>query len=413
MHTTFTGTSNSLKMNSKKNIWFISQYAGGPGIGMQYRQFLFCSNLINKGHHASVISSTFSHLFNQFPNQGGQSLENVYYHFVKTPEYKKSISIGRFWNMLVFAFKVYFLNDEKLGKPDLIVVSSPSMLPIIAALKWKKKYTCKVFFEVRDIWPLTLQELGNLSRFHPLVLFMRYFEKLAYRKSDLVLSLLPNAQEHFITSGMPSNNFRYLPNGVETTEIENTSAASVFPNIPKDAFIVGYGGSIGKANALHYLIHAAEQLKEKKNIHFVIIGKGDELNHLQEISKGLSNVHIYPPLEKRLFIAALKQFNLCYIGLEREPLFRFGVSPNKLFDYMMAKRPVLFAIDSGNQPVQEALCGWSVAAGDISAIAQSIIEASETDAPQLEEMGNNGYHYVINNHSYDVLCENIIKWIDE
>jgi glycosyltransferase involved in cell wall biosynthesis len=413
MLTTFTGTSNSLEMNSKKNIWFISQYAGGPGIGMQYRQFLFCSNLINKGHNASVISSTFSHLFNQFPIQGGQSLDNVYYHFIKTPKYKKSISIGRFWNMLVFAIKVYFLNDEKLGKPDLIVVSSPSMLPIIAALKWKKKYNCKVFFEVRDIWPLTLQELGNLSSFHPLVMFMRYFEKLAYRKSDLVLSLLPNAQEHFISSGMHLNNFRYLPNGVETTEIENTSASSLFPDIPKDDFIVGYGGSIGKANALHYLIHAAEQLKEKKNIHFVIIGKGDELIHLQEISKGLSNVHIFPPLEKRLFIAALKQFDLCYIGLEREPLFRFGVSPNKLFDYMMAKRPVLFAIDSGNQPVKEASCGWSVAAGDIPAIAQSILEASETDVLQLEEMGNNGYHYVIKNHSYDVLCENIIKWIDE
>jgi tetratricopeptide (TPR) repeat protein len=71
------------------------------------------------------------------------------------------------------------------------------------------------------------------------------------------------------------------------------------------------------------------------------------------------------------------------------------------------------AIDSGNQPVQEASCGWSVAAGDIPAISQAILDAYETPTNQLELMGNNGYHYVIKNHSYDVLCENIIKWLDE
>ena len=201
-----------------KNIWFVSQYAGAPEIGMQYRQFLFCRELQKRGHRASIISSNFSHLFNNTPKKTKQTINGIYYHWVNSPRYKKSISIGRFWNMLIFALRILFLDDKNLGNPDLIVVSSPSMLPIVAALKWKKKFNCKIFFEVRDIWPLTLQELGGLSKYHPLVLFMRYFEKMAYKKSDLILSLLPNAKEHFEAGGMASHKFRYLPNGVETDQ---------------------------------------------------------------------------------------------------------------------------------------------------------------------------------------------------
>ncbi|MEN9334945.1 MAG: hypothetical protein RLY35_2125 [Bacteroidota bacterium] len=400
-------------MSAQKNIWFVSQYAGGPGIGMQYRQFLFCKQLIQNGHQASIISSSFSHLFDHLPEANHGRIEDVYYHWVQTPHYKKSISIGRFWNMIVFAIKLIFLNDEELGQPDLIIVSSPSMLPIATALKWRRKYRCKVFFEVRDIWPLTLQELGGLSKYHPLVLFMRYFERLAYKKSDLVISLLPHAQEHFVQSGMSKEKFRYLPNGVEINNNNKTIHNEVIFPFPTDSFVVGYGGSIGKANALHYLIQAAHLLKNEKNIQFVIIGKGDELSRLKQESNVLSNVHFLPAMEKSQFLKAMENFDLCYIGLEKESLFRFGVSPNKLFDYMMAKKPILYAIDSGNKPVDEAQCGWSVLPGDIKSIEQSILTAYKMEKKLLNEMGMRGYEYVKQNHGYPVLCNHLISWLNE
>jgi glycosyltransferase involved in cell wall biosynthesis len=400
-------------MKDKKTIWFISQYAGGPGIGMQYRQFLFCKHLNQNGHKASIISSSFSHLYDQLPDSPNGIIEDVYYHWIKTPKYKKSISIGRFWNMIVFAFRLFFMHDSSLGRPDLIIVSSPSMFPIISALKWKRKYNCKVFFEVRDIWPLTLQELGGLSTYHPLVLFMRYFEKLAYKKSDLIVSLLPNAEQHFIASGMKREKFRYLPNGVE---LENNTdynfTETTFP-FSKDAFVIGYGGSIGKANALHYLIQAAHQLKHEKNIHFVIVGKGDELSRLKQDSQELENVHFLPAMKKSLFLKTIERFDLCYIGLENEALFRFGVSPNKLFDYMKMKKPILYAIDSGNKPVEEAQCGWSVRPGDIEAIQNAIMTASKSEKKILAEMGIRGYQYVLEHHSYSVLCKKLISWLNE
>ena len=404
-------------MGINRTVWFVSQYAGGPGVGMQYRQFQLAKELNEQGHQAIVISGSFSHLYRNPPliKRSGErnTLDGVDYVWVKNPVYQKSISIGRFWNMLVFAYNILRLDVRSLPTPDAVVISSPSMLPIVAALKWKRRFKCKVFFEVRDIWPLTLQELGNLSRYHPLVLFMRYFECLAYRKSDLVVSLLPNASKHYEEGGMPAKNFRYLPNGVESdiSEVQETSnwPASIAPT----DFVVGYGGSIGKANALRYLIDAAHLLKEEKSIHFVCVGKGDQLDALKHQASGLSNVHFLPPVEKREFLAMLKKFTLCYIGLERESLFRFGVSPNKLFDYMLAKRPVLYAIDSGNKPVNEANCGWSVDAANPQLIANSIREAAKTNRAELDRMGENGYRFVMENHTYTHLAKQLVSFIEE
>jgi glycosyltransferase involved in cell wall biosynthesis len=404
-------------MRRKCSFWFVSQYAGGPGVGMQYRQFQLAKELNLQGHQSIVISGSFSHLYRNPPlikrNGERNTLDGVNYVWVKNPVYQKSISIGRFWNMLVFAYNILRLDVRSLPIPDAVVISSPSMLPIVAALKWKRRFKCKVFFEVRDIWPLTLQELGNLSRYHPLVMFMRYFECLAYRKSDLVVSLLPNASKHYEEGGMPAKNFRYLPNGVES-DISEVQETSNWPDSIADTdFVVGYGGSIGKANALRYLIDAAHLLKDEKSIHFVCVGKGDQLESLKEQASGLSNVHFIPPVEKREFLSMLKKFTLCYIGLERESLFRFGVSPNKLFDYMLAKRPVLYAIDSGNKPVDEAKCGWSIDAGNPQQIANAIRECAQINRAELDRLGENGYRFVMENHTYAHLAKRLISFIEE
>lgn len=399
-----------------KTIWFVSQYAGGPSVGMQYRHYHLAKALMAQGHNAVIISGTFSHLYRNAPqvsrNGDQQIIDGVQYVWVKNPRYTKSISIGRFWNMVVFAFNLFRLDLRSIPAPDTIVVSSPSMLPIMAALWWKRKLGCKVFFEVRDIWPLTLQELGNLSRFHPLVIFMRYFECLAYRKSDLVISLLPNAQSHYVKGGMHPDKFRYLPNGVES-EMPVTSKTVIWPTaITETDFVIGYGGSIGKANALEYLIAAAELLKEETRIHFVLVGKGDQLDTLREQALPLSNVHFLPPIEKHAFLSMLNKFDLCYIGLERESLFRFGVSPNKLFDYMLAKRPIIYAIDSGNNPVEEAQCGWSVGAADPTQIAKAINEAAGMKKSQLNILGLNGFSFVMEHHTYSVLASRLLRFLD-
>jgi len=393
----------------KETVWFVSQYAGAPDIGMQYRQYQFAKELIAMGHEVAILSSTYSHLFRKLPpNKNKFNFENremIHYCWVRTPAYAKSISIGRFWNMLVFAWRLFFLPTHELPQPTIIVVSSPSMLPIQVALKWRKKFQSKVFFEIRDIWPLTLMELGGLSKYHPLVAFMRYFEKKAYRKSDKIISLLPCAESHFLNGGMKPNRFVYIPNGIDSS----ISAGAIQPNEHSKKLVIGYGGSLGKANALDFLLDAAEELKDRQDIEFILMGKGDDEIHLKERAKKIKNVTVLPPVEKKDFLEKLGTFDICYLGLRADPLFRFGVSPNKLFDYMQAAKPIIYNIDSGNKPVDEAQCGMSVTPGN----KEELITAIETLAQLTHEdriaMGQRGRAFVLEHHTYHSLAQKLIE----
>ncbi len=393
----------------KETVWIVSQYAGAPDIGMQYRQYQFAKELIFMGHDVVIISSTYSHLFRKLPPDekkfNFENREMIKYCWVRTPAYSKSISIGRFWNMIVFAWRLFFLPTHELPQPTIIVVSSPSMLPIQAALKWRKKFHSKVLFEVRDIWPLTLMELGGMSKYHPLVAFMRYFEKKAYRSSDKIISLLPGAKSHFINGGMAEKKFVYIPNGIDS----NISTNFIQPIAHSKKVVIGYGGSLGKANALNFLLDAAEALKNRQDIEFILMGKGDDEIHLKERAQKLNNVSVLPPVEKRDFLEILQTFDICYLGLRAESLFRFGVSPNKLFDYMQAAKPIIYNIDSENKPVDEAQCGISVTPGKTQELIAAIETLTALSQNERFEMGQRGRNFVLEHHTYHSLAKKLIE----
>ena len=130
--------------------------------------------------------------------------------------------------------------------------------------------------------------------------------------------------------------------------------------------LVGYAGAYGAANALGTLIQAARNL-EGDRVGFVLVGQGPEKESLQTLASGLRNVLFLPPLAHSCIPQFLAEMDVLYIGLRNRPLFRFGVSPNKLFDYMAAGRPVVFAGRPMNDIVAEAGAGLSVAPGDPAA----------------------------------------------
>ena len=183
-------------MTNQKTIWIINQYAGSSVHGMEYRHYYLAKEFIAKGHKVVIISGSYSHLHKLEPTTNGtftsEEIEGITYCWVKVPKYDRSISLGRFKNMMAFAWNLRKLPLDDFPKPDAIIVSSPSLFPIVTARKWATIFKAKLLFEIRDIWPLTLQELGNLSNFHPLILFMRWFERYGYKKSDFVVSLFNN-----------------------------------------------------------------------------------------------------------------------------------------------------------------------------------------------------------------------------
>jgi glycosyltransferase involved in cell wall biosynthesis len=390
-------------------IWMINQYAGSPWHGMEYRHYHLARALAERGHRVVVVSGSHSHLFTRPPQVSRpftrHVIDGVTYCWVAVPRYGPAISLGRVVNMAAFAAALEALPTRRLPPPDAILVSSPSLFPVPIAARWARRFGARLGFEVRDIWPLTLQELGGLSSRHPLIAAMQRLEDYGYRTADSVVSVLPGAGPHMVARGMDPAKFHYLPNGIDLDGGRRSGDApgAIRDVVRPGAFTVGFVGTLGRANVLETLIDAA-RLLDPDEVRMIVVGHGAERDQLVKRAAGARNVAFVGPIPKGDVAAALQLFDACYVGYRRSPLYRFGVSPNKLYDYMAAGRPVLFAADAANQPVQEADCGLTVAPEDPAALAGAITALAGASEAERARLGANARAYVERHHDYGRLA---------
>ena len=396
-------------MKKGKNIWVINQVAGNPSSGWGERHYYLSKKWIEEGYKVWIISGSYNHMFKNFPLTEGQftyeSFEGTNFCWVKCPKYDPK-SVLRFYSMIVFAVKVLFLTKKKLGRPDNIIVSSMPIFPIFSGWLLKLRFGAKLIFEIRDLWPLTPIHLMNVSRYNPMIMLIGWLEKLGYRKSDFIVSLLPNSFDYINSiSGKPEK-FRWIPNGISQNLMkEQALPLEIMKMIPKDKFIIGYTGTMGIANALSYLIDAARLLKSNKEIHFVLVGDGYIKPELEESSKDLKNITFIPKISKNQVSQMLKYFDICFIGRNKTKLFEHGVSSNKYFDYMLAKKPILVSSNRVRCPVELANAGLIVTPESGEDIMNGILELYNATPEERDIYASNGYTYVKKNHNFSLLSD--------
>ena len=399
-------------MAEKKTFWLINQYASTPETGMGGRNYYLAKELAKEGHTVYLVAAGYTHLLRTPP-----ALEKKYtiepvvdgfnFIWVKVPKYSHAHDKKRILNWFIFAWQLLNLPQIIEGRPDAILYSSPSLVPFLSAQRLAKKLKSKLAFEVRDIWPLTLVQLGGYSPKNPFICFMQWIEDRAYHDSDVVLSNLPNAVEHMVKRGMARKKFQWIPNGFYLSELKNPEPLAMTTQLalPKGSFIIGYTGALGVANALDTFIEAARLLKDEVGIAFVLVGGGKEKPTLVELAEGLNNVYFVDPIPKCQIQSMLAEFDVCYIGLTKDPLFRFGVSPNKLFDYLLSACPILYAIESGDyHPVDACKAGLSIPAEDPQAVVDAIVKLKGMLPQERLQMGQNGRLYVLEHHDYSNLA---------
>lgn len=401
-------------MNQKKTIWIINQYASTPNTGFIGRHYYLAQELADLGYKVYVVSASYTHSQSnpvsfeedyKFEDFG----DNFKFLWLKTPVYQKSTSKRRVLNWFEFGWKIKGLNKIIKDKPDVILYSSLSLVGFLGAERLAKKNKVPLIFEVRDIWPLSLMEIGGYSASHPFVRFLQWVEDRAYQKSDKVISNLKNAVDHMVSRGLDPQKFYWIPNGFSSKEVATKEALpnNIEKQLPENKFIVGYTGSIGIANCLQNLIGAAIKLQDRSDIHFAIVGKGEYKEVLQQqvADHQLSNVTFIDPIPKTQIQSMLDKFGTCYIGLKKDPLFRFGVSPNKLFDYLYAGKPVIYAIDSGKyKPVSDAGAGYEVTPENTDELICTIEKLAAMPETERRVMGENGCKYVKDLYDYKALA---------
>ncbi|WP_104490007.1 glycosyltransferase family 4 protein [Acinetobacter indicus] len=403
-------------MNNKKTIWLINQYSSTPETAMGGRHYYLAQELAKKGYNVYLIAGRYSHLLRQ-PKQFSEPYllekidKNFTFVWVNLPEYQEAHSKQRVLNWFKFSWALTKLTSVITDRPDAILYSSPSPIGYLGAKHLANKFKSKFIFEVRDIWPLTLIELGGHSPKHPFIRLMQWIEDRAYQKSDYVFSNLFNAVEHMTSRGLNPKKFNWIPNGISINEVMNKEELSLeaLSQLPKNKFIVGYTGTIGVANAIDDLIDAAKLLLAYKDIHFVLVGSGKEKEHLVQkaLDLGLDNITFIDAIPKKQIQSMLSTFDICYIGWQKNSLYRFGIAPNKLPEYLYAGKPIIHAFSGKGDVVQQANAGITIDAEDPQAIADAVIQLYKLSDFERSVLGNNGHQYVLQHLEYKMIAEKL------
>ncbi|MEN6406733.1 MAG: glycosyltransferase family 4 protein [Thermoguttaceae bacterium] len=409
------------------NILLINHYAGSPKYGMEYRPYYLAREWVRMGHNVTIAAASFSHLRIQQPGVDGdwseETIDGVRYVWLKTPAYEGN-GVGRVFNMLAFNRQMRRHEAEVLDgvKPDAVIASSPHPLVIYPARRIAAKYEAKLVFEVRDLWPLSLVDVGGMSRWHPFVMWLQRVENYAYRRADKIVSVLPKVDDYLRERGFDAGKFACVPNGIDLDEIAASpeslpdAYASTIARLKAEGrFLVGYVGQHSLSNALDSLVESAAMLKSS-NVALVLVGQGPEKSRLEAKAKerGADNAVFLPPVPKKVVPAILAQMDALFLGWNRIPLYRYGISPNKLMDYMLSGKPVIHAVDAGNDLVADSRCGVSCVPANPSAIAESIRWlATKCTAEERAAMGQRGTQYVVERLTYAALARQFLDRMDD
>lgn len=411
------------------NILLINHYAGNPELGMEFRPYYLGREWVRMGNNVMIIGGSFSHLRKKQPSVESENIEGIEYCWIPLKPYKGN-GLGRIRSMFDFVRKLWFGYKKHLGDfhPDVVIASSTYPIDIYPARKIARHYGAKLVYEVHDLWPLSPMELGGYSKNHPFIRVMQAAEDYCYKHSDKVVSLLPCALDHMVERGMDPDKFVYVPNGFDIEEWKEVLGEKVseprsdIPSADKDVmkklielkgkgkFIVGFAGAHGIANSLYSIIDAVAKLDEQ-NVVLALVGTGNEKENLIKYAKekGYENILFFPPVVKWMIPDVLTRMDVLYIGLQKQPLFRFGISPNKMFDYMMAAKPVIQAIEAGNNMVEEAQNGLFVEPDNVNEISKSIEKLMNMSDTERERLGLSGRRFALKHHAYPILAKKFIE----
>jgi len=404
-----------------KSIWIFNDYAGSKYHGMEFRNYYVARELVKLGHKVTIVSASYMHLFKQLPKTDGEytfeDIDGIEYIWIDVPHYSVSTDKKRVWKWFVFVKKLYTLPIKKMTRPDYVIASPMAPFLIKPAHHFAKKFKAKLIYEIKDIWPLSLMELGGYSKNHPLIFLMQKFANYGYKNADRTLSVLSNAYAYMKNFGLSEEKFRYIPNGISLEEMKSIKPLNQQTKelLPKDKFIVGYTGTIGIANAMDSFIGTAQHLSAYPSIHLVVVGSGKDREELEEkaIKMGLTNITFIDPIAKEEVQNMLQEFDVCFIGWHHKKVYDYGISANKIFDYMYSGKPILHAFSGGGDLVKMANCGISVEAQNQQAIAEAIIAFYKMPKEQRVALGKNGKAYVLKHHTYENIAKAFIKTLKE
>ena len=387
------------------NIWIVNYYANTPSEPGGTRHHSFAREWVAAGHEVLIVASSFHHVHRaQTRLRPGErsrvdEVDGVRYLWLRSPGYTTT-GLRRVVSLVSFARKVWRRRGVPPGdRPDVVVGSSPDPFSALAASRVAARFGVPFVYEIRDLWPESLIHLGGMSRRHPAVVGFGRIERHLARRAAAVVSVLPLAGDYLRSRVGDMAEFVWIPNGVDLAE-----AGEPAPYPTREGTVFVYAGGHGTANALDVIMDAARRLRDSDRaggIAIRMIGDGPDKPELRRraADQRLEMMSFEDPLPKSEIFAALGEGDAFVLAIADNDLYRWGYSHNKLFDYMAAARPIVFATSSPYDPVTEAGAGVTVPAEDGAAFAAAMERIAAMPAGERAEMGRRAREYVDSRHA--------------
>lgn len=374
-------------------LWLINQFANTPALPGHTRQYEVAAGLVDYGWQVEVFASDFNltqrrYRRLRFPRLWfSEHPAGIRWTWLWVSPYRHN-NWRRQLNMLSFCvhLALRLLPSALLGRltghaPDVVLASSPQ-LPAAFTCLWIARLSGIPFvLEVRDLWPQVLIDQGGQRPDSPMVQLLAWMERQLYRQAHTVVVLAKGAEPYVRERG--ARHTTWLPNG---PDLEQFTPRPLPDDQP--VFTVLYAGAHGDANALDNVIAAARLLEEKQaSVRFRLIGDGPEKPALMQQAAGLESVAFEQPVSKAQIPDLMAVADAILLSLRDVPLFRYGVSPNKLYDAYAIGRPVITTVAGAiNDEVEEHGLGVTAEPGDPEALAQTILKLASTPRSARQAM---------------------------
>jgi len=402
-----------------KHVWILNHYSQEPNAPGGTRHYALARNLVDHGWRATIVAASTDH------GSGAQRLDpneafrletkgGVDFLWLWARQYRGN-GHQRVGNMIDYTLSTLRRkNLAMLDKPDAIIGSSVHPFAAWAGRRLARRFGVPFLFEVRDLWPQTLIDMGRLSERNVATIGLRWLERSLYRSAAKIIVLLPRASDYIVPLGVPSEKIVWIPNGVDVSQFRAESAAR-----HTEQFTLMYLGTLGTANGLDNLLKAMRIVQADprgKRIVLRIVGDGRLKQTLMDTARdlGLANVRFEGQVAKTdvpSIAAQADAFVMCVLNMPN--LYRFGISMNKIFDYLAAGRPTIIASNAVNNPIAEAGAGITVPPEDSQKLAAAIIEMAGLPVEQRCQMGRAARHHLENNYDMSHLAARLAETLNQ
>ena len=363
--------------------------------------------LKDHGIEVTIVASSINYVTRKErlePNESHRAevIDGVPCIWLRTRAYSGNFS--RLLNMLSFARHLRRRHALPDTRPDIIIGSSPHPFAADEARRIARRLNVPFCLEIRDLWPETLIDVGRISPWHPVVLWMRRIERRLYRAARCIVTLLPTSPSYFESRGVSPSNIKWIPNGIDREMIPPHQSP------PADGcFRIMFVGIHGAVYGLETVVEAASILQKDpatSHMRFVLVGDGPLKQGLIERAGqlGLNNIDFRDSVPKSEIFNVMQEADAFLMPLKQSGVHSFGISPNKLVEYMSIERPVIFAAETTVNLVNEADAGITIPPEQPAELARAAIALDQLSQEEREQMGRRGRAWVEANYDLDSLA---------